>query len=274
MELQDWRAVGISVAGTSHAKTMLPCQDSHRLEIVDCFGQVVIMIASDGAGSASRSEQGSGLACERVLADVRKFLESGARLSDVTREKAREWVENAFVVIDDAAMQAELPVREFACTLLVALISDEHSVFLQIGDGAIVFWPRGDDDWCVMSWPQHGEYINTTVFMTDAAARDRFEFCSRADMVDEVAVFTDGIEALVLHYATHTVHSPFFDSIFPAVRSLQVSGISALLASQLGAYLDSPAICDRTDDDKTLLLASRLKPPSFPDTVLVESQLS
>jgi hypothetical protein len=137
-----------------------------------------------------------------------------------------------------------------------------------------VFWPRGDDGWCLMSWPQHGEYINTTVFLTDPAARANFEFCARPDVVDEIAVFTDGIESLTLHYASQTVHGPFFDAVFPAVRALKAPGVSDALSSQLGAYLRSSTICDRTDDDKTLLLASRIRRPTSRALVVVEVETS
>jgi hypothetical protein len=262
MELQAWRAVGASVVGTSHVKTGAPCQDSHRLEIVDGAEPIVVMVASDGAGSASRSEYGSAIACQELTDNIRLFLEDGGHLADITRELATGWLENAAVALSEEAAATGVSVREYACTLLVAIVSENHAVFMQVGDGAIVFWGRGEDDWCLMAWPQHGEYINTTCFLTDSVARANFEFCSTKQPVDEIAVFTDGIEALVLHYATQSVHSPFFDGVFPAVRALVEPGFSAEMSSKLAAYLGSNAISDRTDDDKTLLLASRVKRPA------------
>jgi hypothetical protein len=138
-----------------------------------------------------------------------------------------------------------------------------------VGDGAIVIRPRGDN-WCHVFWPQHGEYINTTVFITDPTALGRFEFGVNKNPIDEVAAFTDGIEALVLHYATESVHDPFFDSVFPAVRALSTAGYDEALSEKLGQYLGSPTICNRTDDDKTLLLASRLKLPPSRALVVLE----
>lgn len=260
MELQAWRAVGASVVGTSHIKTGAPCQDSHHLEIVGAE-PIVVMVASDGAGSASRSEYGSAIACRELTDNIRLYLEEGGCLVDITRERAAGWLDNAAAALGEEAAAAGVAVREYACTLLVAIVSESHAVFMQVGDGAIVFWVRGEDDWCLMAWPQHGEYINTTCFLTDPIARANFEFCLTTQPVDEIAVFTDGIEALVLHYATQTVHSPFFDSVFPAVRALAEPGVNAETSSRLADYLGSSAISDRTDDDKTLLLASRVKRP-------------
>jgi hypothetical protein len=191
-------------------------------------------------------------------------------VADVTREVALGWLENAAARIAFAAEQEGLPPREFACTLLAAIVSETHTAFLQVGDGAIVIRPRGDN-WCHVFWPQHGEYINTTVFITDATALASFEFCANSDVIDEVAAFTDGIEALVLHYATRTVHDPFFDGMFPAVRALPRAGYDEALSEKLGQYLGSPTICCRTDDDKTLLLASRLKLPPSRALVVLEN---
>lgn len=262
MELQPWRAVGASVVGTSHVKTEAPCQDSHRLEILGEAEPIVVMVASDGAGSASRSEYGSAIACQELTDNIRLYVEEGGSLADITRELANGWLENAAVALSEEAAAVGVGVREYACTILVAIVSENNAVFMQVGDGAIVFWGRGEDDWCLMAWPQHGEYINTTCFLTDPVARANFEFCSTAQPVDEIAVFTDGIEALVLHYATHSVHSPFFDGVFPAVRALAEPGLNAEMSAKLAAYLGSSAISDRTDDDKTLLLASRVKRPA------------
>ena len=212
---------------------------------------------------------GSNIACRELLDNIRAFLEDGHSIAELTRETALGWLENSAAAIVHAAGREGLAIREFACTLISAIVSPTHAVFLQVGDGAIVIRPRGDD-WTYVFWPQHGEYINTTVFITDPAALLRFEYSSRPDLIDEVAVFSDGIEALVLHYASQTVHAPFFDGVFPAVRALPHPGWNEELSAKLMAYLASPVICDRTDDDKTLLLASRLKRPPSRALVPVE----
>lgn len=270
MELHEWRAVATSVTGASHGKTGAPCQDSHRLEILTDLGQVVVLIASDGAGSASRSSEGSERACQELLDNIRLYLEEGGALKDVTRELTSSWIENAAEAVQQAANEEGLALREFACTLLAAVVSDEDALFLQIGDGAIVFWARGEDDWCIASWPQHGEYLNTTRFLTEPSSRELFEFTLTTLPVYEVAVFTDGIEGLVLHYATQSVHSPFFDGMFPTIRASEAPGFNEALSRQLANYLSSPAITERTDDDITLLMASRMKVPPSKALVPIE----
>ncbi len=270
MELQDWRFVAASTAGTSHSKTLTPCQDSHVIQLVERRQTVIVMIASDGAGSAVHSDVGSNLACRELFDNILLYLDDNNCVADISRELVLSWLENVAVAIEHEADFQGKSSRDFACTLLAAIVSDTHAAFLQVGDGAIVIRPRGDD-WCHVFWPQHGEFINTTVFITDPSALSKFEFSVGAEIVDEVAAFTDGIEALVLQYSTQSVHSPFFDQMFPAVRSLANSGYDKSLSEKLVEYLDSPAICDRTDDDKTLLLASRLVRPPCRALITIDS---
>lgn len=270
MKLQGWRAAAASVRGTSHIKGNLPCQDAHAFDLIVGAEEVLVLIASDGAGSASHSDVGSQLACKEMLDSIRLYFASGNLVSDLSRDIALGWLENAAAAIVRVAAEAESSTREYACTLLAALISPTHTAFIQVGDGAIVV--RSDSDgWAYVFWPQHGEYINTTVFITDPMALRKFEFEVASSVIHEVAAFTDGIESLVLQYATHTVHGPFFDMIFGPVRTRSNAGLDECLSDQLRAYLESETISSRTDDDKTLLVASRLVKAPSRALVVVES---
>ena len=62
-------------------------------------------------------------------------------------------------------------------------------------------------------WPQHGEYANTTNFVTQDNITEAMEF-ETGPPVNELALFSDGIERLVLDLSTRTVHSPAFRPIF------------------------------------------------------------
>ena len=64
-----WRVAYNSVIGTSHEKTGLPCQDAGGCRIVhDPAGrEILLAIACDGAGSASRSLDGATLAVSQFL---------------------------------------------------------------------------------------------------------------------------------------------------------------------------------------------------------------
>jgi hypothetical protein len=59
---------------------------------------------------------------------------------------------------------------------------------------------------------------------------------------------------LVLNYAERSAHPGFFR---PLLQKLQAAQPGDNLPQAFRRYLDSPAINQRTDDDKTLMLALR-----------------
>ena len=78
------------------------------------------------------------------------------------------------------------------------------------------------------------------------------------DELDELAIFSDGIVNLVLHKVSRSVQQNFFQSMIQPVRKAESIGLDRELSKGLRRYLASSTICERTDDDKTLVLATRL----------------
>lgn len=74
----------------------------------------------------------------------------------------------------------------------------------------------------------------------------------------EVALFTDGLQHLLLGYEKQTVHSPFFEQKLHPIRLSTADGEDRELSADLAKYLSSPTVTSRADDDLTLLMASRL----------------
>lgn len=251
-----WRYVHLSVRGSSHISSGLPCQDSSLAAVLVGVdgGDVLVLLASDGAGSALRSDRGANLACTVILEEMQLHLSEGRCLSDITVDDTRVWINKVLNVVSQEAEREELPFREFACTLLGAIIDSTVSVFFQIGDGAIVI---GDEEsYQPIFWPQSGEYVNTTYFVTDDLALERLQFLTIDRGIDEVAIFTDGVQSLALQYDTQTAHAPFFRPVFEHLR-VERPGVSCLLRRKLAAFLDSPRVSAKTDDDKTVVLATR-----------------
>jgi hypothetical protein len=150
-----------------------------------------------------------------------------------------------------------LAVRDYACTLLVTVIEPQCATFLQIGDGAIVIsLPLEPDEYHWVFWPERGEYANQTCFVTDENAGCHLQFDSRNVEIDEVALFSDGVQSLALHYESRTAYAPFFHSFFAPVRA-EPPGKSDALCMALDAFLNSPRVNARTDDDKTLVISTR-----------------
>ena len=260
-ETGDWRYVYASVPGVAHRAGGAECQDTcavRQMETPD--GKTVLALAAaDGAGSAAEARIGAELACQTFLTECAAKL-AQTPVAGWTRAVAETLTKRVQTALNQRAAEARLPVREFACTLIGAVLADERALFLQIGDGAIVIG-TGDDYWPVF-WPQTGEYANETYFLTDADATTRLEFATSVEPVAEIALLTDGLQALALHYQTRQAHGPFFQPLFQRLRTALEPGCPTDLQTALKRFLDAPSLNRRTHDDKTLILATRLPAPT------------
>jgi len=215
---------------------------------------VLVAVASDGAGSAGRSQVGSRLICDRLLDEVTRLLSCGGGVEDFTREYAEAWLSRFQSEVRLRAEAEGLSARDYACTLLAAIVAPDLAVLMQLGDGVIVVSSSTGFGWAF--WPERGEYANTTFFATDPDARDHLQYDLCTWPIEELAILTDGLQHLALVYQTHEVHLPFVEPMLAPVRE-GLQGHNATLSASLAAYLASPLVNDRTDDDKTLILATR-----------------
>jgi hypothetical protein len=238
-----WRIAAASVIGTSHTKTGLPCQDSVHVRLIETLhGPILISAVSDGAGSAAHSEIGSRAAVTAASCLAENYFGSGGTLSSIERGTALSWLAQVQSVISNLATEAGIPVREFACTLMVAMVGAASSAFLQVGDGAMVVREPGDEGWSYVFWPQHGEYVNSTNFVTSSDASTVMEFAVTHRNIESFSCFSDGIESLVPHYATKAVHDPFFNAMIAPVRDSSANGMDEKLSEGLVAYLSSDRV--------------------------------
>ena len=166
------------------------------------------------------------------------------------------WVDEARDRIYKAAQAHGKDARDFAATLVCAISDGQTSVFAHIGDGCAVVREQATGQWIAPTWPDHGEYASTTTFVTDQPnAKLRTSTFARG--VDVIAVFSDGIERMVLDMATRTPSGRFFSVVAqPIVESKVQQGRDGLLSQQLQAYLGGEQVNARTDDDKTLVIAA------------------
>jgi hypothetical protein len=185
-------------------------------------------------------------------------------LDGITKEFVEDWLSRVRAEIRDLAETDDLSSREFACTILGAVVGHDRAAFFQIGDGAIVVSNRAEpDDYGWIFWPQHGQFANQTNFITQENALEALEFELEERCVDEIAIFTDGIERLVLDLQEKTAHAPFFQTLFSWLVKTESAAVGGEIPASevVSRYLGSKQINDRTDDDKTLILASRRPAP-------------
>lgn len=256
-----WRYVYASVPGVAHLSDGSECQDVCAVRALQGSetDPLLILVAADGAGSAAHGGTGAKLACETFLA------ECALRLPAITPAGwtpilAETLLERVRAALTQEAASTTVPIRDFACTLLGAVVATNHILVLQIGDGAIVIGT--EDHYRTVFWPQTGQYVNETHFVTDPDAATHLECTVIVEPVMEIALLTDGLQSLALRYQDQQAHTPFFRPMFHQLRAQSDLGSSTLLTEALSRFLVSPAVNERTHDDKTLILASRLPLPT------------
>lgn len=245
-----WRVTGASVPGVSHLRSGLPCQDAHawRQEA----GGVLIAAVADGAGSAPCAEDGARAAVEAAV-------EQAAAIWRLSRPRGRDdWnqlISGTFTVarlaVQTAARRLGRPMDDLATTLLLAVAAPDQTVAGQVGDGAVV--ARFGDGLTSLTRPPKTEHLDETTFLTsdDAASEMQFALCD--EPARGLALLSDGLQMLALKMPEGRPHAPFF---MPLLR-FTAGAEPARAEEQLRAFLQSPGVAQRTDDDLTLLLAVR-----------------
>ena len=242
-----WSFIKASVEGTSHNSAGVPCQDAcDAFRLKDGDDSVLVAAIADGAGSAEHSELGARAAVDHLL----KVACPEAVGADCLNEQlVRAWYQGTLEHLEGVAVREFIPVKDLACTLLLAVVWKNGAVLAQIGDGAWVL--EKDGELMAGTWPENGEFANVTVFLTSQGAFEHLQFKRIEGRMSAVAGFTDGIQSLALDFGARIPGVRFFNAMFSSLRS---SSDATELLAPLRNLLESEMICSRTDDDKTLVL--------------------
>lgn len=252
-----WKWAGARSIGTSHIMSDLPCQDYFACcEFKAKAGDVLAAVVSDGAGTASHASAGAKMVCTSFLRQAQAHLANGLDIEDVDADAIMDWMDGIRERIGIYAKRANVTPRSCAATLVAVLAGPRSALAVHVGDGAVVVREEGSSDWVVPSWPFQGEYASTTVFVTDNPAPS-VVLTPIPARLDRVALFSDGLERLVLDHTTKMAHGPFFDRFTAPVATSKADGRDEALSKLLRGYLDGPEVCKRTDDDKSLILGVR-----------------
>lgn len=247
-----WRVVAASAVGTSHAAAGTVCQDSFFAHVGTTLTKdpVLTIFVADGAGSVPHGGKGAELAVNAATAFLGQYhTQSEITLNDNWAVECIQTVrEKIYAVADQQGAKA----RDYACTFLGVVATPSATLLMQIGDGSIVVDVGNGLD--VPITPMVGEYANMTNFVTDENAIDVLVVKILPARPDKIAVFSDGMQRLALNMATNTAYIPFFTPFFTVLSSAMVEQENQLQA-ELARFLQSPAVNERTDDDKTLVLA-------------------
>ncbi|NDC40505.1 MAG: hypothetical protein EBZ77_02990 [Chitinophagia bacterium] len=251
----NWRAIGASVTGTAHTAREAACDDAHCFAVfTDKQGnEVLAACVADGAGSSACAATAAKVVVMQTIYELGEAITAGA---DITAPFCYELGEKLYDSLVELAGDMGMPLSDFYCTWLGAVLFKDYACFFQIGDGAII--RRDDLGFCSAVWmPESGEYLNETDFLAADEHMARLKVTVLQETIDEVAMLTDGLQMLCINFEHGTIHQPFFTGMFAHLQHTVTAAGQARLTTQLEEYLNSPGINERTDDDKTLFVATR-----------------
>jgi len=251
--LPFWRVVGASVAGTSHIQHDIPCQDNYAVRVLD--SHVLIAAVADGLGSASRSDEGARIASCKAVESLETTI-SGQTLN-LDEEWLREMKQSFGKARESLLLYANeqmVTAREFATTLTCIVLTEDQIVVGHLGDGFVVAEDR-QGLLHTIARPQRGEYANEVCPLTADNALEFLDIQLCRFQIKSILLSTDGMLRLALKLPDATPYEPFFRPLIDFVAKVETEEMGS---QNLGQFLTSDRVCERTDDDKTLVIVTRL----------------
>ncbi len=156
----DALLVAASATGRGHLQKNIVCQD--KVDFCRKHDTFVLVLA-DGAGAEQNSHFGAEIAVKAacdylaenfnsIYADI-EGIEARQKISKHVRDK-----------LSELAVKGNIPFKSLASTLLAVAVCDERYIIFHVGDGVIGALVRGGMK--LASFPENGEFANSTVFMT------------------------------------------------------------------------------------------------------------
>ena len=248
--------------GAAHLKDGSPNQDSAAVSThaVRGLGSVALLAVSDGAGSAGLSHFGSRAACDSAVSSLARQLKRNPAIAvkpHLLRSALQRSVRSGRRGVEAAARPGQSSgkapdVRPYACTLMVAVVSERLVGTAHVGDGCIV---TGDgDQWQILSEPDNGEFANETKFLTNPRNLPRVTVVPRSE-ISCLAVTTDGLQDVAFSRRS----LPYQRFWTPLYRALS-RGSNAAAEPVLDALLQKVDAAGKASDDCTIAVCVSNRP--------------
>ena len=247
--------------GASHIRDDIPNQDAVAYRLVETGRfQVAVVAVADGAGSASRSDEGSRVAVETAVETIVSAVNkrpASAILEHLATSLVREAIKRAKNAVVRYGKANRIQPRELATTLIVAVASERLLTAGQVGDGAVIAIDTDHGAAKTLCASHTGEYANDeTTFITSRARPHLVASVDRASGPDynALALTTDGLQNLALKMPEREAFMGFWN---PMLNDLTQSDDTEAVSVRIHAFISGERVQSRTTDDVTVSIAVR-----------------
>ncbi len=252
----SWKIYASSLQGGTHIANGMPCQDSSNYKKISTgFGDYMILVASDGCGTARHSDKGANI----ITSEVVECLSYWLRNSTVVPELPDLLIfslGHANQCLTKTATRLSISVIELAATCACLIVGPDRFAAAQIGDGIITGISHGICG-CLF-WPNQ-EYANVTHTLTAKDWRRNIQIYSSAPnsvVPESWLIVTDGIQSISCDYEKKTPVPGFTSVLVEKLRILSQTSCESAQAA-LEALLRSERVDSVVTDDKTIITAFR-----------------
>lgn len=242
-----WRVIAASVAGASHVDGIN--QDAIGVLVDE---DAVLLVVSDGLGSACHAATGSSMAVAAVLDAYRQSLVPHSKIVD---GELIDMAKYARAMLFQHAVESDAGISpaDLACTLLIAVADSEGTRVLQIGDGMLIGDKDGSDYQRLLVAIDHGA-TNLTSSLTGYDFPESIQVRALGP-VRRLAVLSDGLDLHAFDFEEGRPYAEFFDRLFSRLDAPEFD--QELLQAKLADYLRCEPVSALSRDDKSIILALR-----------------
>lgn len=248
--MSTWITAYASVIGSSHKKSGYPCQDASIVKISP-DGRWLVIVVSDGAGTAAKAEIGSRHVSAYFADELLKLVQ------ELQKRAPGHWI-NDFVISKVLETRSALrnlaksdDIRDYNCTLVACLLGPSGGFSIHIGDGSVIGGSFADlSDSTFLSPPENGEYSNETYFITEGDWVKHLRVMPMPKL-DWVLCCTDGGGDIALI----TDKEPKNGFLRPVLSAVFQENEQASRNDILRSFLENPQADKATSDDKTIVFA-------------------
>lgn len=196
-----------SAAGRDHRRAVPPLNNQDALHVLHGRNGIVAVVA-DGCGSGENSEVGAHLGVRLLATLLMRHLDRGRPITGHALDRARKAVAGQILTLANSLGESlsEVVTRYFLFTLVGVVITEETTVFFNLGDGVVII--NGE---VIVLEPEEGNQSNYLAYeltgseQTNAdPSKLRFQIMRRLPTADlkDFLIGTDGVNELIAREAS------------------------------------------------------------------------